>query len=168
MEPCLGAMPFREFERLSPNRNASPHERLGVVCHHSQRGFAETIEKMLNPESLVSYHCLVDVDGTRCTLVPDTEIAWHAGASRFLGRDRCNDFMLGFAFAGDTYEAPLSPEQIASALEWLGARWRPLGWDADRITDHRQVAPGRKQDLNPVEWKRLAEAVSGHFGSAAP
>src|SRR5476651_110817 len=112
-------MPFREFGRPSPNRDASAHERLGALFHHSERGFTETIALMSDPASEVSYHCLIDHDGTRCTLVPDAEVAWHAGASRFLGRSRCNDFLLGVAFAGDTYAAPLSGAQIASALEWL-------------------------------------------------
>jgi N-acetyl-anhydromuramoyl-L-alanine amidase len=34
----------------------------------------------------------------------------------------------------------------------------------DRVTDHRQVAPGRKRDLNPVEWDRLLAAIAGEFG----
>jgi len=112
----------------------------------------------------VSYHCLIDRDGTRFTLVPETQVAWHAGVSRFMGRDRCNDFLLGLAFAGDTYADPLSDPQLASALEWLGTRWAPLGWGPDRITDHRQVSPGRKSDLNPAEWDRLSAAVLEHFG----
>jgi len=159
-------MDFREFERLSPNRDGSAHEALGALFHHSGLGFAETIARMLDPRSRVSYHCLVDADGTRCTLVPDAQIAWHAGASRFLGRDGCNGFMLGIAFAGDTYLAPLTGPQIASALEWLGPRWARLGWAVDRIADHRQVSPGRKRDLNPAEWDRLAGAIAARFGAA--
>jgi AmpD protein len=161
-------MAFREFARLSPNRDGAAHERLGVLFHHSGLGFAETIDRMLDPASRVSYHCLVDADGTRCTLVPDTEIAWHAGASRFLGRERCNDFLLGFSFAGDTYAAPLTGPQLESALDWLQGRWARLGWGMDRIADHRQVSPGRKADLNPMEWDRLAAAVRGKFGAARP
>lgn len=161
-------MAFREFERLSPNRDGRAHERLGALFHHSGLGFGGTIVRMLDPASQVSYHCLIDADGTRCTLVRDTEVAWHAGASRFMGRDRCNDFLLGVAFAGDTYLAPISDRQIDSALEWLGARWEPLGWDLDRITDHRQASPGRKRDLNPAEWDRLAAAVAGRFGRRSP
>jgi AmpD protein len=161
-------MAFREFARPSPNRDGAAHERLGVLFHHSVLGFGETIGRMLDPPSRVSYHCLIDGDGTRCALVPDAEVAWHAGASRFLGRERCNDFLLGVAFAGDTYAAPLSGPQIASALEWLEARWEPLGWDTGRITDHRQVSPGRKLDLNPAEWGRLAAAVAGKFGRGGP
>jgi N-acetyl-anhydromuramoyl-L-alanine amidase len=162
-------MPYREIERLSPNRDAAAHERLGALFHHTGGlGFEETVERMLNPESRVSYHCLIGSDGTRCTLVPDAQVAWHAGASRFLGRDRCNDFLLGVAFAGDTYSLPLTGPQIDSALEWLEARWAPLGWGLGRMTDHRQASPGRKDDLNPAEWERLIAAVASHFGALAP
>jgi AmpD protein len=37
----------------------------------------------------------------------------------------------------------------------------------DRVTDHRQVAPGRKDDLNPVEWDRLHAAIRGKFARRA-
>ena len=119
--------------------------------------------KMLRPESQVSYHCLIGHDGTRCTLVPETQVAWHAGASSFLGRERCNDFLLGVAFEGDTYALPLTHAQVGSALEWLGARWAPLGWDPGRVTDHRQVSPGRKDDLNPEQWAALHAAIGSRF-----
>jgi AmpD protein len=161
-------MPYREFEQLSPNCDASAHERLGVLFHHSGLGFDATINLMLNKGSRVSYHCLIGADGTRCSLVPDTEIAWHAGVSRFLGRDGCNAFLLGVSFAGDTYAAPLSKAQVASALDWLDGRWSQLGWDMGRITDHRQASPGRKSDLNPEEWGSLAAAISAHFGTGSP
>jgi N-acetyl-anhydromuramoyl-L-alanine amidase len=156
-------MAYPEIERLSPNRSAAAHERLGVVFHHSLRGFQETIDLMTDPKSRVSYHCLIDADGKRCTLVPEAEVAWHAGVSSFRGRPNCNDFMLGVAFAGDSYARPLSAAQLASALEWLAPRWGPLGWGLDRMTDHRQVAPGRKDDLNPAEWDRLAAALRAQF-----
>jgi N-acetyl-anhydromuramoyl-L-alanine amidase len=162
-------MAFREFEAHSPNRDTAAHEKLGVLFHHTgSLGFDETIEKMLNPESRVSYHCLIGREGIRCTLVPDMQVAWHAGVSRFLGRDRCNDFLLGVAFAGDTYAHPLTDMQIDSALEWLDARWVALGWTVGRMTDHRQVSPGRKDDLNPVQWDRLVAAIAAHFASPAP
>jgi AmpD protein len=162
--PLAGARPaFAEIERLSPNRDRVAHERLGVLFHHSELGYRETIERMLDPASRVSYHCLIDRDGTRCTLVPDLEVAWHAGASQFLGRSSCNLFLLGLAFAGDTYKDPITEPQLASALEWLAARWEPLGWSLEQMTDHRQVSPGRKRDLNPEQWGRLSAALSKRF-----
>ena len=150
--------------RLSPNFSATPpHERLGVLVHHSILSFDATIARMLDPASEVSYHCLIAPDGARCTLVTDGHLAWHAGASSFLGRTRCNDFLLGLAFAADTYAAPLTDAQLASALEWLAPRWTACGWTLDRVTDHRQVSPGRKDDLNPVEWARLHAAIAARF-----
>ena len=159
-------MPFREEVRLSPNCDViRPHERLGVLFHHSVMGFEATIAYMLRAESQVSYHCLIARDGTRCTLVHEDHIAWHAGASTFLGRTRCNDFLLGLAFAGDTYREPLTPDQLASALEWLEPRWRKHRWTMARVTDHRQAAPARKDDLNPSEWERLYQALCARFGA---
>jgi AmpD protein len=157
-------MPFAEIVQLSPNRDAAPrHEQLGVLVHHSVMDFESTIALMLRPESKVSYHCLIAPWGLRCTLVPDEEIAWHAGASNFLRRSRCNDFLLGLAFAGDTNRSPLTDDQIASALEWLASRWTARAWTTAHVTDHRQVSPGRKDDLNPLEWARLHAAITARF-----
>jgi AmpD protein len=164
-----GDVAFPEFQRLSPNRDLAPrHEGLGVLFHHSVMDFDATVARILQPESKVSYHCLIAPDGRRCQLVEDTHIAWHAGASQFLGRSRCNDFLLGVAFAGDTYQAPLTEEQLASALEWLAARWTAHGWTLGRMVDHRQVAPGRKDDLNPTEWEQLRAAIGVRFGPPNP
>jgi AmpD protein len=33
------------------------------------------------------------------------------------------------------------------------------------MTDHRQIAPGRKDDLAPVEWERLRSAIAARFGA---
>jgi AmpD protein len=124
---------------------------------------------MCGSQRRVSYHCLIAADGRRCTLVEDEHRAWHAGESTFLGRNRCNDFLLGLAFAGNTYASPLTDDQLASALEWLEFRWLRLGWTLDRMTDHRQVAPGRKDDLNPIEWNRVRSLIETRFGkSSAP
>jgi AmpD protein len=129
--------------------------------------FEATITHLLRRESEVSYHALIAPDGTRCKLVADEHIAWHAGASEFLGRTRCNDFLLGLTFAGDTHAAPLAAAQIESALEWLAPRWALHPWTPARMTDHRQIAPGRKNDLNPAEWERLLAAIVGRFGGGA-
>jgi N-acetyl-anhydromuramoyl-L-alanine amidase len=158
-------MSFPETICPSPNFDATPaHEQLGVLVHHSVMPFKETIAHMLNPLSKVSYHVLIAGDGARCTLVADEHIAWHAGVSTFLNRSRCNDFLLGLAFAGDTYRAPLTAAQLDSALEWLAPRWISHQWTASAITDHRQVAPNRKDDLNPTEWVRLHTAIVQRLG----
>lgn len=155
---------FPESLRPSPNFSHVPaHERLGVCFHHSVMDFDSTIAHMLRPESRVSYHLLIAPDGSRARLVADDHIAWHAGVSSFQGRANCNEFLLGVSFAGDTRATPLTPPQIASALDWLALRWIRHGWTAAVMTDHRQIAPGRKDDLAPAEWNRLITAITARF-----
>jgi len=157
-------VPFPELTQPSPNFTASlAHERLGVCFHHSVMPFEETIAHMLRTESQVSYHVLIAPDGTRARLVADEHIAWHAGASTFQGRNRCNDFLLGVSFAGDTNVTPLTNAQLTSALDWLAPRWSLHRWTPAWMTDHRQISLGRKDDLNPSEWTRLQTAIAARF-----
>ena len=153
-------MPFAESFRASPNHAEHPlHERRGVVIHHTVMAYEQTISYMLDPSSRVSYHTIVAKTGERCGLVHDEHIAWHAGVSSFRGRDHCNAFLLGLAFEGDTYREPLTKVQIDSALEWVAYRWKRYGWSSASFADHRQIAPGRKDDLNPAEWRRFERAL---------
>jgi AmpD protein len=157
-------MTFPEQRHPSPNYSPTPaHERLGVCFHHSVMNFEATIAHMIRPESQVSYHVLIAPDGTRATLVADEHIAWHAGVSIFLGRSDCNKFLLGVSFAGDSRIAPLTDPQISSALDWLAPRWLRHDWSPAVMTDHRQIAPGRKDDLAPAEWLRLLAAITARF-----
>ncbi|RKX34453.1 MAG: nucleoside transporter [Verrucomicrobia bacterium] len=156
---------FKELESLSPNITPGRNERLGVVFHHSILSFGETIATMSKRENIVSYHCLIDADGTRCQLALDDTIAHHAGVSVFKGREGCNRFMLGCSFAGDTYKEPLTDAQLKSMLEWLEPRWTRYGWSIEWMTDHRTVAPDRKDDLKPEEWSRVHAAIAKRFGA---
>jgi len=154
-----------ELNTPSPHFSAAPlHERRGVCFHHTVKSFGETLAFMHAARSRVSYHVVVAADGTRARLVPDECIAWHAGVSVFQGRENANPFLLGVAFAGDTNAAPLTGAQIASALDWLAARWTRHGWSLACMTDHRQIAPGRKDDLAPAEWDRLLARIASRFG----
>lgn len=162
-------MIFPEHRHPSPNFSPAPaHERLGVCFHHSVMDFDATIAHMLSPDSRVSYHVLIAPDGTRARLVADEHIAWHAGVSNFQGRAGCNHFLLGVSFAGDTHRAPLTEAQIASALDWLDPRWTAHHWALAWMTDHRQIAPGRKDDLAPGEWTRLHDSIRFRFDPLHP
>src|ERR1043165_5554458 len=56
----------------------------------------------------VSAHFLVRRHGAVIQFVPCAMRAWHAGASRWLGRERCNDFSIGIELEG-TDEVPFEP-----------------------------------------------------------
>lgn len=106
--------------------------------------------KPKNPDP-VSYHAIVDRDGTVFALVPAERRAWHAGVSTFLGVPNCNDYAIGLSFGNRNDGAEPYPSvqlQVGAALcaEWM-RRFPAI--TLERITTHREVAPGRKTDPMP-------------------
>ena len=153
---------FTLKEHTTPNKG-SVIEPKGVVFHHSAGSFAGSLDWVLRSESQVSYHVLIEENGTRHNIVPLTRRAWHAGKSSFQGRRSCNGFMIGFAFSGSTYQRSLTQAELDSAVDFVMTHKDEFGWTFEWMTDHRTVSPGRKDDLNPVEWARLQEALKKAF-----
>jgi AmpD protein len=98
----------------------------------------------------VSAHFFVRRDGEIVQFVSTDERAWHAGVSRFAGRERCNDFSIGIEMEG-TDVLPYTPEQYAALARItpaLRSRY-PLA----NVRGHEHIAPGRKTDPGPAfDW----------------
>ncbi|MBP7454482.1 MAG: N-acetylmuramoyl-L-alanine amidase, partial [Ottowia sp.] len=84
--------------------------------------------------------------------------AWHAGTSRFRGRDNCNDYAVGIELEGLEGERFTARQyaRLATLIRALAARY-PI----TAITGHEQVAPGRKHDPGPgFDWHRLQQTLA--------
>jgi len=107
----------------------------------------------------VSSHFLIRRDGELVQFVPVTRRAWHAGASSWRGRGRCNDFSVGVELEG-TEGAPFEPaqyERLSALTHALRARL-PLR----ALAAHSDVAPGRKTDPGAgFDWPRLLATLAG-------
>ena len=106
----------------------------------------------------VSAHFLVRRDGSVVQFVPVERRAWHAGASSWRGRSRCNDFSVGIELEGSEEEpfAPAQYESLVSLLKQLRSTL-PLR----DICAHSDVAPGRKTDPGTrFDWPRLLAALA--------
>lgn len=104
----------------------------------------------------VSSHLCVFRDGSVTQYVPFHRRAWHAGASQFEGRRRCNDFSIGIELEGGD-DAPFAPVQYRrlGAIAAVLMRAYPA-ITAARIVGHSDIAPGRKTDPGPqFDWLRL-------------
>ncbi len=102
----------------------------------------------------VSAHFLLRRDGSVVQYVSTDQRAWHAGISRFGGREQCNDFSIGIEVEG-TDTQPYDPRQYASLgrLSQVLQQRYPLM----AVRGHADIAPGRKTDPGPAfEWRRLA------------
>jgi AmpD protein len=101
----------------------------------------------------VSAHFVIRRDGALEQYVSCDERAWHAGASNFFGRERCNDFSIGIELEGsDTtpFEAA-QYETLAPLVQALAAHYA-----IDALAGHADIAPGRKTDPGPhFDWPRL-------------
>lgn len=103
----------------------------------------------------VSAHLLIRRDGSMIQFVPFTRRAWHAGASRFDGRERCNDFSIGIELEGtdtDRY-TDTQYDQLIAVLAALKQRYPSLA----AVRGHSDIAPGRKTDPGAAfNWGHLA------------
>lgn len=101
----------------------------------------------------VSAHFFIRRTGEIVQLVGTEQRAWHAGVSRFEGRERCNDFSIGIELEGTDTEAYADKQYDALALldAALCARY-PLR----AVRGHEHIAPKRKTDPGPCfDWVRF-------------
>ncbi len=125
--------------------------RLDPACHPYYREVAAL---------KVSSHFLIRRDGELIQFVPCGKRAWHAGASRWRERERCNDFSIGIELEG-TDELPFETpqyEQLARLTCALKARY-PIA----ATVGHSDIAPGRKTDPGSnFDWSRYRHLLGGH------
>lgn len=104
----------------------------------------------------VSAHLLIHRDGEVVQYVPFHRRAWHAGASNYAGRSRCNDFSVGIELEGADHR-PYDDRQyprLAAVIAALRAAYPAI--TSDRLAGHADIAPGRKTDPGPAfDWARL-------------
>ena len=91
----------------------------------------------------VSAHFLIRRDGEVVQFVPVTQRAWHAGASSWRGRARCNDFSVGIELEG-TDDLAYGAAQYAALATLVRALASALPLRA--CAAHSDIAPGRKTD----------------------
>lgn len=124
--------------------------------------FTGTLEASVHPffatiKSMhVSAHCLIRRDGEVIQFVSFNDRAWHAGASSFAGRTRCNDYSIGIELEGTEYTAYTDEQYTALAdVTAVIQQHYPLIADA-RITGHQYIAPLRKRDPGlTFDWLRF-------------
>lgn len=106
----------------------------------------------------VSAHFFITRDGVLWQFVDCDQRAWHAGASRYRGRERCNDDSIGIeleGLEGQTFEAA-QYTTLARLCTDLAARY-PIA----HIAGHEHIAPGRKHDPGPgFAWHQLQEKIT--------
>ena len=163
--------------RMSPNKDARP-ENINpdvLVIHHISLPpgefrnrqsskhiidfFQNTLDASAHPyfaeiaDQKVSSHFLITRAGELIQLVSTQDRAWHAGASSFMGRERCNDFSIGVELEGDG-DTPFEDVQyksLARLVQKLQQSYPNL-----QFAGHSDVAPERKTDPGKYfDWEKF-------------
>ena len=101
----------------------------------------------------VSAHFFIRRDGSLIQFVPCMLRAWHAGASNWQGRERCNDFSIGIELEGSD-ELPFTDAQYATLIPLV--KQLKQAYPIGAVAGHSDIAPGRKTDPGPhFDWQRL-------------
>jgi hypothetical protein len=119
LPPGGGFMIDRRYR--SPNHEARPAGMLinTVVLHHTGGDFGPSLNWLINPNSGVSCHYLIDRDGSIYELVDEARESWHAGYSLHKGRENVNDFSIGIELVNDGDGVEPYPQRLQDALVWL-------------------------------------------------
>ncbi len=97
----------------------------------------EEILKILTTYA-VSYHYLIERDGTIIELVPGLHKAYHAGKSIMNDRENCNDFAIGITLAGGTV-FPYTDEQILNLGELSAQIMTEHHFTSEWIQGHDEI-----------------------------
>ena len=168
----------------SPNFNERPAGEISLLVVHNislppaqfatgkvQEFFQNRLDVTEHPyfegiaDLRVSAHFLIERDGAVTQFVSCNDRAWHAGVSRFEGREACNDFSLGVELEG-TDDQPFTDAQYVALIDLTRQLLAAYpGITPQRICGHSDIARGRKPDPGrAVDWTRFLSALQdgGH------
>ncbi|MFO0120440.1 MAG: 1,6-anhydro-N-acetylmuramyl-L-alanine amidase AmpD [Burkholderiales bacterium] len=163
----------RAVQRRSPHADARPAGvRVELIVIHAislppgrfatdavEQLFMGTLDAQSHPAlaSLqgvrVSAHFFIRRSGALMQFVPVHERAWHAGASRYRGRARCNDHSVGIELDGDGRRrfTAVQYRALSGLIRSLASRL-----PVRDVAGHSHIAPGRKRDPGPLfDWQRV-------------
>ena len=107
---------YQETYKSTPNQSGNISPKF-IVLHHSSGSHDGTRSWILNSNSKVSYHYLIDGDGNRTQFVDDNKKAWHCGKSSWKGYHSLNSHSIGISFFGNTYTRRPSDIEIDSCAK---------------------------------------------------
>ena len=155
----------------SPNysRNSRPKKSIKFIIIHytGMQSEIESINRLINKNSKVSCHYLINRKGTITQMVKENKIAWHAGVSKWKNIKNLNKNSIGIElvnkghfFGYENY----SNLQINSLIKLCFKLKKKYKIQKENFLGHSDIAPYRK--IDPGEkfpWKRLSNYKLGKW-----
>ena len=143
----------------------------GVILHHTAEPKVQrSLEVLTSSTRRVGTHCVIDTDGTRYIMCEPEVVTFHAGLSVLNGKEGCNNFTIGIEFQGNTLEAPLTEDQMKSAIEYLRPIIKKYTIPYSNVVTHEMIRQAYKKkhpqkrcsgkvDITQTEYKRFMKLL---------
>ncbi|WP_034941220.1 N-acetylmuramoyl-L-alanine amidase [Erwinia mallotivora] len=151
-----------------------------LVLHYTAEDFPSALATLTDRE--VSAHYLIPARPAEKArqpvvfgLVPESQLAWHAGSSFWRGATRLNDTSVGIELENQGYQRtrhgvvwfPFPAGQMAALLPLARDIVNRYHIPPQNVVAHSDIAPQRKQDPGPLfPWQWLAEQGIGAWPDA--
>ena len=158
-----------QLDTRHPAQAAYPRIKV-LVIHYTADNFDVSLATLTDKE--VSSHYLIPEQPPRYQhkpriwqLVPEEDLAWHAGVSYWRGSTRINDTSIGIELenrgwqktSGVKHFTPFEPAQIAALVPLAKDIIARYNIRPENVVAHSDIAPQRKDDPGPqFPWRQLA------------
>lgn len=151
---------------IEPRRNGRAVDML--LLHYTGMASAAAARDWLcNPQSGVSCHYLIDVNGEITQMVSEDMRAWHAGASCWACETDTNSRSIGIEIHNPGHwlgYVDFPQEQMAAVIALAKDILSRHDISPRNVLAHSDVAPGRKIDPGErFDWRLLHEEGIGHW-----
>lgn len=153
------------YEFKSPNYDERPAPAVidFIILHYTEMTFEGALDRLRDADAKVSCHYLIKEDGKIFQLVNDEMRAWHAGKSRWQGREALNDCSIGIEI-DNSGVIPFADLQMAACISLCKALMDKHRIPSCNIIGHSDIAPNRKLDPGIYfDWQRLADQGLGIY-----
>lgn len=162
-----------QLDTRHPAQAAYPRIKV-LVIHYTADNFDVSLATLTDKE--VSSHYLIPEQPPRYQhkpriwqLVPEEDLAWHAGVSYWRGSTRINDTSIGIELenrgwqktAGVKSFTPFHPEQIAALIRWRAIS-SPATTSRRRMWSPMRISPRSAKTIRGrYSWQQLAQQGIG-------
>jgi len=139
-----------------------------IILHYTgMQSEIESIKRLKSRKYKVSCHYLINRKGEVIQMVKDTNIAWHAGKSKWKNFVNLNKNSLGIELVNKGHKygyQNFSSRQISSLIKLCKNLKRKYSIKKENFLGHSDIAPLRKSDPGEkFPWKKLSTYELGNW-----
>lgn len=170
------------YELDTRHQAQAAYPRIKVLVIHYTAGDFDSSLATLTDKNVSSHYLIPAIppapDGKPriWQLVPEPELAWHAGISFWRGTNRINDTSIGIELENPGWQkngevkffVPFAPTQIAALVPLAKDIIARYNIRPENVVAHSDIAPQRKDDPGPLfPWRELAQQGIGAWPDPA-